>query len=244
MTGLLIINADDFGGNRLATDRIAECFAAGSVTSTSAMVYMNDSERAAEIARSRELPVGLHLNVTQAFEDPATPPEVRERQVSLVRYFASRRLRRFTFNPAVSARARRCVEDQLERFRELFGREPSHIDGHNHGHLSPTVLLTLPKGMRVRTGLTGESSSLRALPGRSRHALISRRQLTTDYFLAIDRLGASPREQRIEQLFAPAEHARVEVMVHPDRDYDFAILMSDAWKRALAQRRLGSFEQL
>jgi len=242
--GLLIINADDFGGNRLATDRIAECFAAGSVTSTSAMVYMSDSERAAEIGRSRELPVGLHLNVTQEFEDPATPLPVRERQARIARYFAGRRLRRVTFNPVMSARARRCIEDQLERFQQLFGCEPSHIDGHNHAHLSPSVLLALPKGMRVRTGLSGGRDDRGALLRRSRHALIARRQATTDCFFAIDQLGNSPTGEAIEDLLGIADRASVEIMVHPDRDDDYAILMSEAWRRALKRRRLGSFKQL
>jgi chitin disaccharide deacetylase len=242
--GLLIINADDFGGNRLATDRIAECFAADRVTSTSAMVYMGDSERAAGIARSRQLSVGLHLNITQEFDDPATPRLVRERQARVARYFAGRRLRRFTFNPVLNAWVRRCLTDQLERFRELFGREPSHIDGHNHAHLSPTVLLALPKGMPIRTAQSRGPDHPGALTQRARHALIARRQTTTDYFLAINRLGPEPTDEDIEGMLGLADHASLEVMVHPDRDYDHRLLMSEAWMRALRRRTLGSFEQL
>jgi predicted glycoside hydrolase/deacetylase ChbG (UPF0249 family) len=242
--GLLIVNADDFGGNRLATDRIAECFAAGAITSTTAMVYMGDSPRAAEIARERQLPVGLHLNVTQELEDPDAPALVRERQSRLVRYFAGRRLRRFTFNPAINALARRCIEDQLECFRELFGHEPIHIDGHNHGHLSPSVLLALPRGVHVRTGQSGPDAKSGGVARRARRALIAHRQGTTEYFLPIDRLGASPSEHDIEELLAVADRASLEVMVHPDRDDDFTTLMSDAWKRALQRRNLGTYEQL
>jgi predicted glycoside hydrolase/deacetylase ChbG (UPF0249 family) len=242
--GLLIVNADDFGGNRLATDRIAECFAAGAITSTTAMVYMSDSSRAAEIARERQLPVGLHLNVTQELEDPDTPIPVRERQSRLVRYFAGRRVRRFTFNPAINALARRCIADQLECFRGLFGREPIHIDGHNHGHLSPSVLLALPSGVHVRTGQAGPEANCAGLAHKARQALIAHRQGTTDYFLPIDRLGASPGEQAIEEMLAIADSASLEVMVHPDRDNDFTTLMSDAWKRALRRRNLGTYEEL
>ncbi len=236
MPGLLIVNADDFGGNRLATDRIVECFAAGAITSTTAMVFMGDSPRAAEIARERQLPVGLHLNVTQELEDPDTPALVRERQRRLVRYF--------TFNPTINALARRCIEDQLECFRGLFGREPTHIDGHNHGHLSPSVLLALPSGVHVRTGQSGPDGKGGGVARRARRALIARRQGTTDYFLPIDRLGPSPSEHDIEELLAVADRASLEVMVHPDRDNDFTTLMSEAWKRALQRRNLGTYEQL
>jgi len=242
--GPLIINADDFGGNQLATDRIVECFVAGGVTSTSAMVYMSDSERAAEIGRSRELAIGLHLNVTQVFEDPATPPAVRERQERLARYFAGRRVRRFTFNPMMSALARRCVEDQLECFRTLFGCEPTHIDGHNHGHLSPTVLMVLPKGVPVRTAESDARDRRGGLLRRARHAIIARRQTTTDYFYAINQLGPAPSEEAIEKLLELADRGSAEIMVHPDRDRDYAILMSDGWRRALQRRRLGSYRDL
>ncbi len=244
MPGLLIINADDFGGNPLATDRIAECFAAGRVTSTTAMVYMCDSERAAAIALSRQLPVGLHLNLTQEFEDPATPASVRERQARMVCYFAGRRLRRFTFNPLLNVYVRRCLADQLKRFRELFGCEPSHIDGHNHAHLSPTVLLALPKGVHTRTGQSSEPDRPGELMKRARHALIAHRHATTDYFFAINRLGPSPTERDIDGMLGLADRATVEIMVHPDREDDFRVLMSDAWIRALQRRTLGSFEQL
>lgn len=244
MPGLLIINADDFGGNPLATDRIAECFAAGRVTSTTAMVYMCDSERAAAIGLSGQLTVGLHLNLTQEFESSATPPQVRERQARAVRYFADRRLRRFTFNPLLNAHVRRCVADQLERFCEIFDREPSHIDGHNHAHLSPTALLALPRGVPTRTAQSSEPDRPSALLETTRHAVIAHRHPTTDYFLAIDRLGPSPTEREIDQLLALADNASVEIMVHPDRDKDFRILMSDAWMNALRRHVLGSFAQL
>lgn len=244
MPGLLIINADDFGGNQLATDRIAECFAAGCITSTSAMVYMSDSERAATIARARLFPVGLHLNVTQELDDPATPPPVRDRQARVAHYFANRRLRRFTFNPVLHACVRQCVADQLERFRELFGCEPSHIDGHNHAHLSPTVLLALPKGMRIRTGQSGGRNRADTPMRWARHALIARRHLTTDHLFAIGRLGPSPTDEEIEGMLVLADHASVEIMVHPNRDDDYRVLMSDAWMRALQRRTLGSFQQL
>jgi predicted glycoside hydrolase/deacetylase ChbG (UPF0249 family) len=242
--GLLIVNADDFGGNRLATDRIAECMASGGVTSTSAMVYMSDSQRAATIARSQQLPTGLHLNVTQAFDDPTTPRDVRDRQARVTQYFANKRLRRFTYNPVLNAHVRRCVADQLERFHELFGCTPSHIDGHNHAHLSPTVLLALPKGMPIRSGFTNDGSYLGALLRKTRQAMIRNTHATTDYFFAIDVLGQASTENQIDQMLGFADHASVEIMVHPDRDDNYQLLMSDAWMQAVQQQTRGSFRDL
>jgi predicted glycoside hydrolase/deacetylase ChbG (UPF0249 family) len=246
MPGLLIVSADDFGGNPLATDRIAECFAADRITSTSAMVYMRDSERASRIAHTRSLPVGLHLNLTQPFDDPTTPHPVRERQRHAVRHFARGRSVRFFYNPKVSALVGHCIADQLERFHQLFGFEPTHIDGHNHAHLSPTALLASPRGVPMRTAESrpmARPTPLNALR-RARHELIARRHTTTDLFFPIAQLAGPANEEAIERLLAYADSASVEIMAHPDRDDEFELLMSDAWGRGLRRRTLGSFREL
>ena len=64
---MLIINADDFGRSVAETDAALRCYVAGRITSVSAMVFMADSERAAELAKEKELDVGLHLNFTERF---------------------------------------------------------------------------------------------------------------------------------------------------------------------------------
>ncbi|MGA9285203.1 MAG: ChbG/HpnK family deacetylase [Solirubrobacteraceae bacterium] len=246
MAGLLIVNADDFGGNPLATDRIVECFVARRITSTSAMVHMKDSARAAQLAEENGLAVGLHLNLTQAFDDAETPAGVRERQARAVAYFAGGRRRRFTYNPRMSRLVRVCVADQLTHFRELFGREPTHIDGHNHVHLSPTALFSLPARTPVRTGESDiwGGVSLGAPMRRLRHGAVTHRYRTTRYFFAIDRLGQSPNEDDVKRLLSFADRASVEIMTHPDRNSDFALLMSDAWASGLERHALGSYQEL
>src|SRR5438445_7602395 len=65
--GVLIINADDWGRECETTDRILDCICCGAVSSVSGMVFMEDSERAACIAREKGVDVGLHLNFTTPF---------------------------------------------------------------------------------------------------------------------------------------------------------------------------------
>lgn len=83
--GLLVVNADDWGGFREGTDAIEDCFAIGAISSTTAMVHMADSRRAAELALERARPTGLHLNLTQPYDAPTVPAPVRERQSACVR---------------------------------------------------------------------------------------------------------------------------------------------------------------
>src|SRR5712671_5161398 len=68
--GLLIVNADDWGRDRSTTAAILNCAVRGVASSVSAMVFMEDSERAAAIAQERGIDAGLHLNLTTSFSAP------------------------------------------------------------------------------------------------------------------------------------------------------------------------------
>jgi hypothetical protein len=94
--GLLIVNADDWGRDHKTTERILDCVLCGAVSSVSAMVFMEDSERAAAIARERGIDAGLHLNFTTPFSAPSCPARLVECQCKLARY-----LRRHRFAPTV-----------------------------------------------------------------------------------------------------------------------------------------------
>ena len=64
---MLIINADDWGLYPFATDRILSCRENKWVASTSAMMFVADSERSAERRLNGGLEIGLHLNFTDRF---------------------------------------------------------------------------------------------------------------------------------------------------------------------------------
>ncbi|HEY2536303.1 MAG TPA: ChbG/HpnK family deacetylase, partial [Solirubrobacteraceae bacterium] len=97
--GLLIVNADDWGGFREGTDAIEACFEIGAISSTTAMVHMADSRRAAELALERARPTGLHLNLTQPFDAAAVPAPVCERQLRACTHFRALARRRWTLSP-------------------------------------------------------------------------------------------------------------------------------------------------
>ena len=71
---MLIINADDWGLDVATTDAIAACFERGRLTATSAMVFMDDSIRAAQLALDIGIDVGLHLNLTEPFTSELADP--------------------------------------------------------------------------------------------------------------------------------------------------------------------------
>lgn len=101
----LIVNADDFGLSGGVNEGILEAHVHGIVTSTSLMVDRGAATAAAALAREHPaLSVGLH------FEEPD--------DVDLD-------------DPG---QAERAFHAQLERFRALTGRDPTHVDSHHHVH--------------------------------------------------------------------------------------------------------------
>jgi predicted glycoside hydrolase/deacetylase ChbG (UPF0249 family) len=140
---------------------------------------------------------------------------------------------------------RGAISDQLDRFRDLYGADPTHLDGHNHIHLNPTVLVSLPAGLAVRPAADAAGFTGRALaPRRIRDWTLARRHPTVDHFFALTSVHPDLGGAGLERALGLAAHGSVEVMVHPDRDATFEVISRDDWSERLAGRRLGSYGHL
>jgi predicted glycoside hydrolase/deacetylase ChbG (UPF0249 family) len=223
--GILIVNADDWGRDHETTQRIAECIFCGAVSSTSAMVFMEDSERAAALAREREIDAGLHLNLTTPFSWPGTPLKLVEQQERITRYLRSNRLAPVIFHPGLVSSFRYVVTAQLDEFRRLYGVEPDRIDGHHHMHLCANVLLgkLLPAGTIARRNFSfapGEKNWRNRAYRKIMDGRLARRHRMTDFFFSLPPLQPM---SRIEKIFSLANEFTVEVETHPanPEEYDF-----------------------
>src|SRR5262245_3718285 len=96
---MLIVNADDLGRCAAATDRIIACFAANRVSAASAMVFMQDSERAAALAKASGLDVGLHINFTENFTGPNVPQQLRREHERTGRFLRRSNYALLLYNP-------------------------------------------------------------------------------------------------------------------------------------------------
>jgi predicted glycoside hydrolase/deacetylase ChbG (UPF0249 family) len=104
----LIVNADDLGMTAAVNDGIFQAHEHGIVTSASLMVGRPAAPAAAAaLAAHPDLAVGLHLEAAFVL---GTDMPVQGR------------------TPDVECRK------QLERFRALVGRDPTHLDSHKHVH--------------------------------------------------------------------------------------------------------------
>jgi predicted glycoside hydrolase/deacetylase ChbG (UPF0249 family) len=134
----LIVNADDFGRSELTNAGIIRAFEDGIVTSASLMVRWPAAPDAARYVREhRDLSVGLHLDLSEWIYLDGEWAVVYE----------------------VDAPPDQELERQLAHFRLLVGRDPTHLDSHQHVHLEEPV-----------ASLLGDAAAALGVPlrGRSR----------------------------------------------------------------------------
>jgi predicted glycoside hydrolase/deacetylase ChbG (UPF0249 family)/glycosyltransferase involved in cell wall biosynthesis len=244
--GLLIINADDWGGWRSATDAAVECLKARRITSVSAMVFMDDSERAAAISRSLEMDVGLHINLNQSFTSTSCPRKVVDSHEAVRRFLRAGKYTQVVYNPRLRNAFRTVFQAQTDEFCRLYGRMPSHYDGHHHMHLCANMLWgdVIPAGQKVRRSFSfwpGEKSLLNRLYRSWVDNRLQSRQITTDYFFS---LAECLRSDRLSRVVALAKTSRVELMAHPEKTEELEFLLGDRFGRTFAGLKLGGYSEL
>jgi predicted glycoside hydrolase/deacetylase ChbG (UPF0249 family) len=114
----LIVNADDFGLSAGTNRGIFQAHEHGIVTSASLMVRQQAAAQAIEEARRfHKLSLGLHLDLSEwSYRDGEW------RQVYQV------------VPPADMVAVEAEILRQIELFRQLAGRDPTHLDSHQHVH--------------------------------------------------------------------------------------------------------------
>jgi predicted glycoside hydrolase/deacetylase ChbG (UPF0249 family) len=111
----LIVNADDFGAGRGINRGIAEAASKGILTSTSLMVNMTGTAEA--VTLRRDLPhisIGLHVNLT----NEGSPVVDLENDSA----------------------CRAEIVAQFQRFQDLTGALPTHLDAHHNIHRRDRLL--------------------------------------------------------------------------------------------------------
>jgi chitin disaccharide deacetylase len=156
VTRRLIVNADDFGLTRGISEGILDAHRHGIVSSTTVLVTsLIDADLVAR-AKDSALGIGLHVNFTTG--RPLT------RGASLVDEGG-----RFVRDARVAAaRAKASEVDaelaaQIERFVDLIGRPPTHLDTHHHvGLLPPVRESVLAAARRLGVPVRSQDATARA----------------------------------------------------------------------------------
>jgi predicted glycoside hydrolase/deacetylase ChbG (UPF0249 family) len=232
---MLIVNADDWGRSVAETDAALECYRERRISSASAMLYMRDSARAAKLAADNAINIGLHLNFSEHFTDSSCPEELRQCQVALVKFLKGNKYSQLLYNPFLANAFAQSFRAQWNEFVRLYGKSPSHIDGHHHMHLCANVLFSrlIPRRMKVRRNFSfwpGEKSWLNRSYRRLVDRRLSHRYRLTDYFFDLTQCMNNGDLNRVVEL---AQSRYVELMIHPINPREAEYLMSDEFCEVL-----------
>lgn len=208
----LVINGDDFGLSHGVNLGIIEAHEHGVLTSASLMVHGDGAAEAGAYARRfPKLGVGLHLDLGEwEYRDRAWIP-----------------LYEVVPDPTPEALTRE-IQRQVRLFRELVGRDPDHVDSHQHVHrdeplrsLLTEVTSELAVPVRQRThgieycggfyGQTGKGEHLpEAITLEAMTALIER------IGPGVTELGCHPaREVDFKSPYSGERLRELEVLCHP-----------------------------
>ncbi len=137
----LIVNADDFGLTGDVNSAVKLAHQNGILTSATLMINEEGAQEAVLIAKENpDLGVGLHLSLVHG--TAALPSKEISAIVTPNGKFISNPVvagLRFFFLRKCKNALRKEIEAQIIKFLET-GIKPTHIDGHLHIHLHPSVL--------------------------------------------------------------------------------------------------------
>lgn len=207
------------------------------------MMFMVDSERAAGLAKTSGIPVGLHVNLSQQYDGPNVSREVVVVQAALVRKFRPRRIPktgyriypgRWRRSDRVTVAASHAIETQLAEFRRLYGKSPTHIDGHHDVHLCASVWPS--------------AALLTGVPIRNTHRYYVRERGLRQRFafpeVCISMQDVVSSEGRVlHETLQRDDVNSVEVSQHPNLG-ERAYLLSETWLTFVKRIRTGSFLDL
>lgn len=219
----LIVNADDFGRSAGVNSGVIKSIVQGIVTSASLMVRWPAAAEAAAYARTnRGFSLGLHVDLGEwSFREGAWIP------VYEVVALEDR--------SEIEAEVRR----QLESFRSLVGRDPTHLDSHQHVHSSDApaaVLRALAEelgnhlrqnspSVRYSADFYGQASTGAPMPNR----------------ITVDRLSEILRElpPGITELGChPGEGVDIESSYREEREIELDVLCDPRVREAVERERI------
>jgi len=190
------------------------------------MVFMEDSERAATVARNHGTDAGLHINFTSSFTAPGCSTRLQEHQNRVAAYLLRHRLAQAIFHPGLVQSFEYVFAAQIDEYRRLYGADPARLDGHHHMHLSANVVGSelMPEGTLVRRNFSfrpGEKSIINRVYRRSIDRKLARRHHLVDYLFSLPPLEPMDRLRRVFDL---ARQSVVELETHPVNQDEYLFL--------------------
>jgi predicted glycoside hydrolase/deacetylase ChbG (UPF0249 family) len=201
------------------------------------MVFMEDSERAASIARESGIDAGLHLNFTTEFTAPRYSSALLKHHRRVSRFLMCHPGAQVIFHPGLAGSFEYLMKSQHDEFTRLYGRAPERLDGHHHMHLCANVLLQglLPRSKMVRRNFSfrpGTKPVWNRVYRRLVDRVLARGHRLTDYFFSMKPLEP---DERLHEIFSLAKYSVVEVETHPAVPEEYIFLTGGRLFRHLTE---------
>ncbi|BDR55465.1 ChbG/HpnK family deacetylase [Xylocopilactobacillus apis] len=153
MTKKIIVNADDFGMSEAFNYGVIKAFREGIVSSTSIMINQEAASHGISLLKEApDLYVGLHVNLTTGnpVSDPKEIPSLVKPDGSFIgsKDFKTHK-KLFSYKDALKE-----TKAQINRFREMFGFYPTHIEPHSAmDDNSAQALIDCAKEYKIHTAV-------------------------------------------------------------------------------------------
>jgi chitin disaccharide deacetylase len=231
----LIVNADDLGLDAATTRGIVSAYRRGIVSSASLMVTTPGAEDAANTARALELPVGLHVSLTQGRAVAKPDPYRLVDECGRFNLPPQRLIRASRKDSTLIKQIRTEIRAQLSRALDL-GLALTHVDSHQHVHMNPVLFEALEEEAsafgirrirfsreplrvlflsRAYSQILKRNNLPKWLIARACSSRIKPRLETPELFFGILNSGALLKPVLLNILATIPSHKSVEICVHP-----------------------------
>lgn len=214
----IIINADDFGLSPNVNAAIIELLRTNRIQRTTMMVNMQYTKDAYLMIKKYDLldKVGLHINLTDGNPLSEKIKNTRFVQNGKLNHSEVESGTRLYVCKHEADAIREEVQAQFEKFKELFGHYPKHVDSHRHIHNYIPFLLII---MNISKRCGVESMRIPINLYDRKNAGICKKsykyfviKLINNCFKSTDYMGAY---LEYKNYFNDTENKMVEIMVHP-----------------------------
>lgn len=201
----LIVNADDYGLTGGVSRGILEAHRRGIVTSTTLLVNRPVDRGLIDELKASGMGVGLHMNLTLG------PPVAPAKRVASLVDGEGRFVRdaREAAQRAHKDEARIELGMQIDEFRKIMGRFPTHLDSHHHvGRHEPILELVLDFARAIKVPVRSQDDGVRAA---ARRVALK----TPDHFMGESGPDAYWSSERVLAHLRELPGGVTEFMTHP-----------------------------
>jgi len=225
----IIISADDFGISKLANVNILDGIRKKAIDRVQIMISDNLSDEEIEELKNSGVKLDIHLHLIRHDSDYWQGDRRLKEQ-------AAKRLVAFALNYLTGRKSSEKVglqwAIQIEKFRELFGRNPDGIGSHEYIHFFPPYLATvlnlaekyeIPYIRIGEKGMSFENNISRILDWLRRKNMIrhwkNRNLKTSDFMASFDWI-----EDWDSFLADLPDDSETEVVFHPEREEEYSFI--------------------